>query len=69
MTRKQECANFLFGIPREGARRDAVRKMGTDARRKGISGTHAQLWETRFLKTFWMYEYIAVIVTINKEKK
>ena len=43
VTRNLECAKLFFGEVRENARRDAVCKMRTDARRKSISGTHTQL--------------------------
>ena len=43
VTRNLECTKLFFGEVRENARRDAVCKMRTDARRKSISGTHTQL--------------------------
>ena len=42
----KNCENFLGGNLRERARRDAVWKRRTDARRESISGTQAQLWES-----------------------
>ena len=51
MTQNQECAKYLPGILRKDARRDAVLKMRTDARRNSFSGTRAQLCISHSHKT------------------
>ena len=51
MTQNQECAKYLPGNLRKDARRDAVLKMRTDARRNSFSGTRAQLCISHSHKT------------------